>query len=104
MVLVVVKNGLWPLVPLELELTVRVTAEPLLVTALPKLSWTWTTNGPTVAVELTVRLPLTVEVKAYWLAGPATMVNPLVVVPVTLWELTVPAKTEMVGELARVSE
>src|SRR5579872_2127372 len=86
-----VKNGAWPFVPAEEVLSPRLTAEPVLVTALPKLSWTCTAKGPTVAVALTVWLPETVEVKANLLALPATMVKPLVVVPVTEWEFTVPA-------------
>ena len=99
---VVVKNGVWPLVPTEVVERETVTAVPVLETALPYWSWTWTTNGPTVAVLLTVWLPDTVLVKVSLLAAPATMVNPLVV-PLTEWPFTV-AEAEIVGLLAKVSE
>ena len=75
---------------------------PVLVTGLPKLSWTWTANGPTVAVPLTGWFPETVEVNTSLLAFPATMVKPLVV-PLTMNVLTV-AEAVMVGVPALVSE
>ena len=68
--LVGVKNGVWPVVPVEVVDSVRVSAVPVLVTGLPNWSWTWTANGPTVAVALTVWLPGAVEVKASFLAAP----------------------------------
>ena len=80
----VVKNGVWPEVPAELVESVRVAAVAPLVITLPNWSWTWTAKGPTLAVALTVLGPDTVEVKASLLAAPATMVKPLVVVPVTV--------------------
>ena len=90
--------------PVEVVDRLRVTAAPALVTGLPKLSWTWTTKGPTVAVVPTVWLPATVVVKANLLAFPATMVKPLVVAPVTAWALTVAPASVIVGVPALVSE
>ena len=93
-----------PEVPAELVESARVAAVAPLVTTLPNWSWTWTAKGPTLAVALTVWLPETVEVKASLLAAPATMVKPLVVVPVTAWVLTVAPAKVIVGALTKVSE
>ena len=95
---------MWPEVPAELVDRPSVTAVPVLVTALPNWSWTWTAKGPTLAVALTVWLPVTVVVKAELVGRPATMVKPLVVVPVTAWALTVAPATVIVGVPALVSE
>ena len=46
-------------------------------------------KGPTPAVVATVWLPTGTVVKLNCLANPAVMVKPFVVVPVTLWPLTV---------------
>ena len=56
------------------------------------------------AVVPTVWLPETVVVKASLLAFPATMVKPLVEVPVTAWALTVAPARLMVGVPTLVSE
>src|SRR5580704_1901859 len=93
---VVVKNGGCPLVPVELVDRPSVTLA-LAVTALPNWSWTWTAKGPTLAVVLTGWLPVTVEVKEYCLADPATIVKPLAVSPVTAWPFTVAPATVIVG-------
>ena len=61
--------------PAELVESVRVTAVPVLVTALPYWSWTWTAKGPTLAVVPTVWLPETVVVKANLLATPPLTVT-----------------------------
>ena len=46
--------GVKKVVPVELLESRSVIGAPALVTGLPKLSWTWTANGPTVAVVPTV--------------------------------------------------
>ena len=74
------------------------------LTGLPNESWSWTAKGPTLALVLTVWLPVTVEVKANLLATPAVMVKPLVVVPDTVWALTVAPAKVIVGVPALVSE
>ena len=71
---VVVKNSVWPEVPVELVESARVTVVPAL-TGLPNWSWSWTAKGPTLAVVPTVWLPVTVEVKANWLATPPLTVH-----------------------------
>ena len=71
--------GVKKVVPVELLESVKVTGPPVLATGLPKLSWTWTTKGPTVAVLPTVWLPDTVVVKTSLLGGPAVTVNEFVV-------------------------
>ena len=76
--------GVKKVVPVEVEDRLRVTAAPVLVTGLPKLSWTWTTKGPTVAVLPTVWFPETVVVNTSLLARPAVMVNEFVVADVTV--------------------
>ena len=77
---------------------------PVLVTGLPKLSWTWTANGPTVAVPLTGWFPETVEVNTSLLAFPATMVKPLVVARLTDECVDGGGGRLMVGVPALVSE
>ena len=96
--------GVKKVVPVELLESNSVTGAPALATGLPNWSWTWTANGPTVAVVPTLWLPDTVVVKVSLLAFPTTMVKPLVEVPVTAWALTVAPARLMVGVPGLVSE
>ncbi len=73
-------------VPVELDDSETVAAAFELVTGLPKLSWAWTWKGPTLAEDVTVWLPLTVDVKTSLVGVPAFTVK--------VFELTVPSPLE----------
>ena len=67
--------GVKKVVPLELLESSSVTGPPVLATALPNWSRTWTANGPTPAVLATGWLPDWVDVKTSWLGGAGVIVS-----------------------------
>ena len=80
--------GVKKVVPDELLESRSVTGAPVLATALPNWSRTWTANGPTPAVVPTVWLPETVDVNTSWLGGAGVTVSAAVAEVTAGWDVS----------------